>query len=121
MSGDLCRLAGVVSVLNFVVLGESMSLLVKKHFDLLGHKVKDKVTGLTGIATSLSFDLYGCVQVIINPGLTKDGKLGDQHWFDIARLEKVSKSRVMDAPDFDFGPVAEGRRGPAEKPFIQKP
>ena len=34
---------------------------------LLGLKVKDKVTGFTGIITSVSFDLYGCIQVIITP------------------------------------------------------
>ena len=42
---------------------------VQKHFKVLGYRVKDKVTGYTGVATSVCFDLYGCVQVTVNPGL----------------------------------------------------
>jgi len=48
---------------------------VKKHLSLLGLKVKDKVTGYTGVVASIGFDLYGCVQAIVNPGMDKDGKL----------------------------------------------
>ena len=63
-----------------------MDLNVKKHLSLLGKRVKDKVTGLEGVVTSVGFDLYGCIQVIIHPGLDSSGKLQDPHWFDIARL-----------------------------------
>ena len=49
---------------------------IKKHLEILGFRVTDKVTGLTGVAVSVSFDLYGCIQVIVNPGLDKDGKMG---------------------------------------------
>ena len=88
----------------------------QKHLDLLGHKCEDKVTGLKGVVTSISFDLYGCVQAIINPGLDNDGKQRDQHWHDIARIKITSKKPVMDQPNFEHGPVAEGKKGPAEKP-----
>jgi len=47
---------------------------VQDHLSLLGKEVEDVVTGMSGIVASVSFDLYGCIQAIINPGLDKDGK-----------------------------------------------
>lgn len=94
---------------------------VQKHLSLLGYRVKDKVTGQTGVVASVGFDLYGCVQAIVNPCLGKDGKLCDQVWFDVSRLEVLSKKPVMAPPNYDFGPEAEGRQGPAEKPASFKP
>lgn len=93
---------------------------VQKHFQLLGQKVSDRVTGFTGVVTSLSFDLYGCIQAIIHPGVQPDGKMGDQCWFDINRLEVVSNEPVMGRPNFEFGEVAEGKKGPADKPAFGK-
>lgn len=93
---------------------------MKNHLKLLGYTVVDKVTGSKGIVTSIAFDLYGCIQALINPGLDKDGKPKDQFWFDIARLEKTSKNPVMDAPNFDFGRQADGKQGAAEKPTSSK-
>jgi hypothetical protein len=91
------------------------------HLGMLGFRVKDRVTGAEGIVTSVSFDLYGCVQAIVNPGLDKDGKQRDQFWFDIARLETTSDGPVMAVPDFIEGAMAEGRHGPAEKPAVTRP
>lgn len=93
---------------------------VQKHISLLGLRVKDRVTGLTGVATSVCFDLYGCVQAAIHHGLTSDGKPAEQHWYDVTRLEVVSNEPVMAQPDFNEGAVAEGRKGPAEKPASHK-
>ena len=95
---------------------------VEKHFDLLGMKVRDRVSGYAGVVTSISFDLYGCVQAIVHPGLDNDGKLKDQNWFDVARLETMDENPVMDRPDYIYsvGAVAEGKKGPAEKPAFMK-
>lgn len=93
---------------------------IEKHLNLLGFKVEDKVTGFKGVVASVSFDLYGCVQAIVNPGVDKDGKTRDQCWFDIARLTVTSKAPVMDRPNYDFGLVAEGKKGAAEKPSFYK-
>lgn len=90
---------------------------IHQHIDLLGYRVEDKVTGLKGVVTSVTFDLYGCVQAIVNPGMGADGKQGEPAWFDVARLVITSHTRVMDLPDYDAGYIAEGRKGPAEKPF----
>jgi len=93
---------------------------MRKHIGLLGLKVKDRVTGLQGVCTSVSFDLYGCIQVIVSPGLDKDGKPRDGLWLDIGRLEAMSNKPVMPVPNFDFGVQAEGKQGPAEKPRTMK-
>lgn len=93
---------------------------VKKHLEMLGLKVRDRVSGMEGIVTSVGFDLYGCVQVILNPGIDKDGKLADQVWLDIARLEVLDKTPVMKLPNFISGSQARGEKGPAEKPQANK-
>lgn len=93
---------------------------VKKHLDLLGRRVEDLVTGFKGVVTSIGFDLYGCVQAVVHPGVDKDGKVMEQLWFDVARLRVSEAEPVMDRPDFELGVQAEGRQGAAEKPRFQK-
>lgn len=89
-------------------------------FDLLGRKVKDKITGVVGVAVSVSFDLYGCVQVIIKPPAKEDGTQIDGWWTDISRLEVLDGERIMEPPDFGTmdlaAPTPKKVPGPAEKP-----
>ena len=92
------------------------TMQVQKHMELIGMKVKDKVTGFKGVVSSIAFDLYGCIQAIVTPFVTKDGKQGDSLWFDVQRLIVTSNKPVMDLPNFDYGYIAEGHKGPAEKP-----
>ena len=40
---------------------------IKKHLDLLGYEVEDKVSNFKGVVISISFDLYGCVQADVRP------------------------------------------------------
>ena len=90
--------------------------MVQKHIELLGHKVKDKVTGFKGVITTMSFDLYGCIQAAVTP---ESGERGDQkegRWFDITRLKVTSKKRVMEVPNFRRGYISTGSKGAAEKP-----
>jgi len=98
-------------------------LNVKKHLDLLGHPVEDRVTGFKGVVVSIAFDLFGCVQAVVNPGVDKDEKTRESSWFDIARL-KVTEKPVMERPNFEFTStpqaIAEGKKGPAEKPRMSK-
>ena len=69
--------------------------LVKKHLDLLGYEVEDKVSDYKGVVISISFDLYGCIQADVRPrelgenGLPKQG-----YWLDVSRLRVVSKNRL---------------------------
>lgn len=102
-------------------------LNIQKHLNLLGLPVKDRVTGFTGIVVSVGFDLFGCVQAVVNPGLDKDSKIGESMWFDVARLKATSKTPAMPRPEFEFttedeqkASVAEGRKGPAAKPAFNK-
>jgi len=48
-----------------------MSTEIQKHLDFLGMEVEDRATGARGICTTVSFDLYGCVQAAINQGITR--------------------------------------------------
>jgi len=93
---------------------------IATHLDLLGRPVADRVTGFKGVVCSVSFDLYGCIQAVVNPGMDENGKLKDQVWLDVNRLIVVGQP-VMDRPNFSTGPVAEGAKGPAEKPLPSKP
>ena len=95
---------------------------LKKHLDLLGMRVKCRVTGFTGVVSSIGFDLYGCIQAVVNPGIDKDKKPMESHWFDVNRLEITDPKPVMPRPTFEWSPqnVAEGGKGPAERPRTQK-
>ena len=88
----------------------------KKHIELLGHKAEDKITGFKGTIESVCFDLYGCIQVSLKPLTDKDGKVPEGYWFDVTRVKVDTKNRVVDLPNFYEGYVAEGRKGPAQKP-----
>ena len=50
--------------------------------------------------------MYGCIQAIVRPKVDKDGKLVDSNWFDVDRLKILSKTPVMNVPNFvkDKGP-----------------
>jgi hypothetical protein len=89
-----------------------------QHFRFLGYQVKDKVTGFTGVGTSLCFDLYGCVQTAVAPSSNKDGKLEDGRWFDNVRLERVSEDRVLPLPVFavNVNDKVKQHNGPSDKP-----
>lgn len=82
------------------------------YFKLLGFKVKDVVTGFEGVAESISFDLYGCIQVVVRPEKVKSqAELPNGQWFDAKRLTAVGSKPVMHVPNFS---VPEN--GPAQKP-----
>ena len=95
---------------------------VKRHIELLGMTVCDKVTGFTGVITSVSFDLYGCLQCIVTPRAGDDGKIENGSWFDANRLQMLIAPRVMDLPPFDYSlnkkgmPTNQDTGGPAYKP-----
>lgn len=87
--------------------------------EYLGHPAKDKITGFEGIIVCVQFDLYGCVQVVLNPGLDNDKKPQDSHWFDIQRCE-ILGDRVMQPPFIDEKKNPSSyEQGPAEKPGMK--
>ena len=85
--------------------------------DLLGLTATDRVTGFKGVISTISYDLFGCVQAILSPPIDKDGKRQEGMWFDVNRLN-VSKAikRVMEVPDFTHALPETHTKGPAEKP-----
>lgn len=89
----------------------------KKHIDLLGFEAVDKITGYRGVIESVSFDLYGCIQVCLKPKIDKNGEVPSGYWFDVTRLDIIKSKRIVDFPNFYEGYVAEGRKGPADKPM----
>ena len=95
---------------------------LKRHLDLLGLRVRCRVTGFCGVVTSIGFDLYGCIQAIVHPGIDKEGKQGESQWFDVNRLEVTDPTPVMARPEFDWTPeaVSAGQKGPADRPRMNK-
>ena len=83
--------------------------------DILGFEARDIITGASGVITSVCFDLYGCIQVVLTPSNKKSGE-NYNTWFDINRIV-VSKKRIMDPVNFEnkYNTFSEVQ-GPAEKP-----
>ena len=63
-----------------------------------------------GIVETIGFDLYGCVQAVLKPGLDEKGVPQDGRWFDLKRLTAISTEPVMARPTFASVP------GGTEKP-----
>lgn len=53
----------------------------------LGDRVRDRITGLVGIATGRAEYLYGVDQVLVVPALIRDGVPASGTWFDVGRCE----------------------------------
>lgn len=54
---------------------------------MLGYKVKDRITGFTGVVTGQVKYISGCNQALVVPAVDKDGKLVEGQWFDEQRLD----------------------------------
>lgn len=88
------------------------------HLNLLGCKAKDRITGLTGIITTISYDLYGCIQATMTQKANTEGVYNLTSWMDVTRFEILDYESVIERPNFDKGYVAEGKKGSAEKPAL---
>lgn len=60
---------------------------------MLREKVKDKITGFTGIAVAKCEYLNGCVCYEVRPDKLKDGCMLKTEWIDVQQLELVNPSR----------------------------
>lgn len=86
----------------------------------LGDRVKDPVTGFTGIVTSISTWLHGCIRMGVQPEKLDDGKVADDKYFDQSQLVLVKAGvhtpmvlAVVPAPEPETrrsngGPAREG-------------
>jgi hypothetical protein len=60
----------------------------------LGSKVKDSITGFSGIATSRVEFMYGCNRIQIEPDeLNKEGKPIEGQYFDEQRVELILEDK----------------------------
>jgi hypothetical protein len=83
----------------------------------LGDKVKDKVTGFTGIVAGRTTFLHGCVRCGVQCDELKDGKPLDVIWFDEPQLKLVKADAVCEG-DHDTGgpcPSTPQRRPDAQR------
>ena len=81
-----------------------------KHNIKLGEEAKDTITGLKGVATEMTFWLYECIRVEIQPTKLKAGAPQKEIWFDESQLEPTARKKSkkikppggptrMDSPD----------------------
>ena len=78
-----------------------------------GSKVKDKITGFTGIVVARTEWLYGCMRLLVQPTKLEKGKVQDTVQFDEDQLELLEqptpallrKASGMPAGDRFFRPT----------------
>lgn len=75
----------------------------------LGDKVKDSVTGYSGIVVCIGKWLHGCERVTVQPTELKDGKPIEAVTFDMPQLKIVNKS-VHPGTSIVGGPNPEPRQ-----------
>ena len=86
----------------------------------LGDRVRDPISGFSGIVTCVSTYLHGCIRITAQAEETKDGKIPDPLYFDQSQLQLVKKGvyaplvlAVAEAPPAETrrsngGPAREG-------------
>jgi len=77
----------------------------------LGSKVRDRVTGYTGIVIGQTSWLYGCRRYTVQSQEMKDGKPVDAMSFDEDALETIEESKVVNPVKDTGGPQREPSRG----------
>ena len=65
----------------------------------LGSKVRDNITGLTGIAIARTEWLHGCARVVVEPQELKDGKPIEAICFDEQRPDVLEERPVLTSKD----------------------
>jgi hypothetical protein len=77
----------------------------------LGQKVKDRITGMEGIATGRSEYLNGCIRILVQPQALKDGVSVEAQWVDEPQLVIVEDTAVEQAKPTG-GPRPDALRAP---------
>lgn len=70
---------------------------------VLGQKVKDKVSGYTGIAVAKTDFLNGCCRISVQAPVGKDGKVPDQEWFDNQQIQVITKRPILEQKKLKTG------------------
>jgi len=77
----------------------------------LGQKVRDRMTGLEGIAICRMDWLYGCTRVVIQPQEIKDGKPAESYTVDEPQCEVIGEDFVPEQIAARAAAPAAGRHG----------
>lgn len=70
----------------------------------LGDKVKDTLSGFTGVAVSSHHYLHGCTRITVQPEVKEDGTLPETQTFDEPQLEVVVTEAVRQGSRKNGGP-----------------
>lgn len=76
----------------------------------LGDKVKCKITGYTGILTSMVNHINGCTRFGIQAPMDKDGKVPECLWVDEPQVEFVEETNITKTSPSTGGPISAPRR-----------
>ena len=79
----------------------------------LGKKVRDKITGMTGVITSKVIYLNGCIQYGVTPAYkdSHNGKYPESTWLDQGQLE------ILPADQVESIPISEEENGEGGPPM----
>ena len=72
----------------------------------LGQRVRDKVTGFEGIATTRVEYLNGCIQYCVKPPMIEPGKMPEGEYIDDMQLEIISDGILIE-PESGGGPIPD--------------
>lgn len=61
----------------------------------LGDRVKDRISGFSGIVVSRSEAIFGCNRYWVEPEQMHDGKPIDGRWFDEESIEVIQAGAVV--------------------------
>lgn len=82
----------------------------------IGDRVKDKITGLTGIVVSRHDYLHGCARFCIQPEILHEGKPVEQSTFDELQLDLVEAGVIQVGGRDKGGPRQEPSRPAVPRP-----
>lgn len=97
-------------------LANKESQMDNKHTIHPGDEVRDLVTGLQGIAVSVTEFLNGCRRVCVSPPVGEDGAFRDERWLDEPQLEIVQRAKVRPNPALPMPEPEVLRADPSRRP-----
>lgn len=76
----------------------------------LGDRVKDSITGITGIAVARTHWLHGCDRITVQPEKLDEGKMPESVTIDEPQLVLVKAKQVLPGKKDTGGPKPEPQR-----------
>ncbi len=78
----------------------------------LGLTVKDKITGLTGVAVARTEYLTGCARISVQPTEVKDGKTADWVTLDEGQVDIINAKKKIVLNEIKAATPRQERGGP---------